>query len=130
MIPISTPSGYDVSLPQIGRYCGRGGKVTFSFDERYVVYHRYVTDDEAAELGYMGAGNPDFGAFRADGAANVYLLDLFSGVSRRITHMAPGQYALFPHFRSDGWIYFQVRATVAEGSTREFIVASDAALQE
>lgn len=129
MIPITTPGGYDVTLPQIGRYCGRGGKVTFSFDERYVVYHRYVTDDEAAELGYMGAGNPDFGAFRMQGAANVYLLDLFSGVTRRITHMAPGQYALFPHFRSDGWIYFQVRATVAEGATREFIVASDAALE-
>ena len=23
--------------------------------------------------------------------------------------MKPGQYALFPHFRSDGWIYFLVR---------------------
>ena len=38
--------------------------------------------------------------------------------------MAPGQYALFPHFRSDGWIYFIVRGDAGG----EHIVASDAAL--
>jgi len=40
--------------------------------------------------------------------------------------MEPGQYALYPHFRSDGWIYFMVR-TLGQGS--EHIVASDAALR-
>jgi hypothetical protein len=39
--------------------------------------------------------------------------------------MNPGQYALFPHFRSDGWIYFVVRTV---DSQDEVIVASDAAL--
>ena len=39
--------------------------------------------------------------------------------------MAPGQYALFPHFRSDGWIYAIVRDN---GRGREEIIASDAAL--
>ncbi len=39
--------------------------------------------------------------------------------------MGPGQYALFPHFRSDGWLYFLVRTT---GSTGEHIVASDVAM--
>jgi hypothetical protein len=39
--------------------------------------------------------------------------------------MQPGQYALFPHFRSDGWIYFMVRTL---GTENEHIVASDAAL--
>ncbi len=128
----ATPNagGYDVTAPQIGRYCGRGGKVSFSYDERYVVYHRYITDDEATELGFIGVGDPAFSDYRMMGGSNVYLLDLFSGVSRRITHMAPGQYALFPHFRSDGWIYFQVRATVADGRSHEYFVASDAALPD
>jgi hypothetical protein len=39
--------------------------------------------------------------------------------------MQPGQYALFPHFRSDGWIYFMVRTF---GGETEYVVASDAAL--
>jgi hypothetical protein len=39
--------------------------------------------------------------------------------------MQPGQYALYPHFRSDGWIYAQVRDTNAG---HEYTVASDAAL--
>lgn len=39
--------------------------------------------------------------------------------------MQPGQYALFPHFRSDGWIYFIVRT---QNTSTEHIVASDAAL--
>lgn len=128
MNPTATPTGYTAEIPEIGRYCGRGGKVAFSYDERWVVFHRYITDDDATSLGFIGVADPAFADYRTMGGSNVYLLDLFSGVTRRVTHMAPGQYALFPHFRSDGWIYFQVRASVAEGSTRELIVASDAAL--
>ena len=43
----------------------------------------------------------------------------------RITNVAPGQYALYPHFRSDGWIYANVRD---DNVGHEYIVASDAAL--
>ena len=39
--------------------------------------------------------------------------------------MHAGQYALYPHFRSDGWIYFLVRDKV---TNKEYAVASDAAL--
>ena len=38
---------------------------------------------------------------------------------------APGQYALYPHFRADNWIYMQVRDTNA---AHEYTTASDAAL--
>jgi hypothetical protein len=38
--------------------------------------------------------------------------------------MQPGQRALFPHFRSDGWLYFLVR----DRTLPERIVASDAGL--
>ena len=52
-------------------------------------------------------------------------MDMATGVTRRVTMLNPGQYALFPHFRSDGWIYFQVRDS---NSGREYAVASDAKL--
>ena len=38
--------------------------------------------------------------------------------------MGPGQYAVFPHFRSDGWIYFMVRGDT--GVSGERVMASDA----
>lgn len=124
---IATPSGgsYTVDAPEIGRYCIDGGKPGISYDERWVAIHRYVTDADAIELGFSGPNDPAFAAYANNGAANIYLLDLLTGIVRRVTHMQPGQYALFPHFRSDGWIYFMVRNA---GQNQEYIVASDAAL--
>ncbi len=121
----ATPNGntYDVSIPVIATYCLKGTKPAVSYDERWLVTHHYITDADAVELGFTGSGDPGFQAYRNQGGANVYLVDLLSGDETRITRMAPGQFALFPHFRSDGWIYFNVRA----GGT-EYIVASDAAL--
>ena len=55
----------------------------------------------------------------------MYLVDMRNGAQYRVTNMGPGQYALFPHFRSDGWLYFVVRT---ESATPEHIVASDAPL--
>ncbi|MEM6962813.1 MAG: hypothetical protein AAF550_13890 [Myxococcota bacterium] len=43
--------------------------------------------------------------------------------------MNPGQYALFPHFRSDGWIYFIVRDPYDDALSGEYVVASDAVLR-
>ncbi len=122
----ATPAGngYDVEVPEIARYCINGGKPAVSFDERYAVLHRYVEDSDAVELGFTGSSDPGFQAYKQQGAANIYLLDLLTGLTRRVTSMQPGQYALFPHFRSDGWIYFIVR----QMSDVEYIVASDAAL--
>ncbi len=123
----ATPSGntYSVSVPVIGRYCVRGGKPGFSYDERYIVYHHYVEANDWQSLGYGSADDPAFLALRQAGAANLFLLDLTTGSERRITTMGPGQYALFPHFRSDGWIYAIVRDN---NRGREDVIASDAAL--
>lgn len=101
----ATASGstYTVEAPEIARYCLSGGKPAFSFDERWIVFHNYD----------------------AAGLANLYLMDLQTGTPVRITNMAPGQYALYPHFRSDGWIYAQVRDL---GTGHEYTIASDAAL--
>ena len=50
-----------------------------------------------------------------------------TGDQRRITNMRPGQYAFFPHFRSDGWIYFIVR-DIERTTAGEYMVAANAAL--
>jgi len=123
----AVPAGasYDITVPEVARYCKSGGKPAFSYDERWIVYHHYVTDADAVDLGFTSSDDPGFAAYKTQGAANIYLMELTTGVIQRITNMQPGQYALFPHFRSDGWIYVQVRDLNAN---REYMVASDAAL--
>lgn len=118
-------SAVSITAPTIGRYCFSGGKGSISYDERWFTYHHYVTAADAVEMGFTGPDDPAFAAYRTRGAANTYLVDLRTGARTRITNMQPGQYALFPHFRSDGWIYIIVRTA---GSTPEHIVGSDAAL--
>jgi len=118
-------STYTITAPEIARYCLSGGKPGFSYDERWIVYHHYVVPGDAVELGFTGPSDPAFQPYLQQGAANLYLMDLATGVPVRITNMQPGQYALFPHFRSDGWIYAQVRDASAG---HEYSVASDAAL--
>ncbi|CAN5913608.1 hypothetical protein BH11MYX2_BH11MYX2_12850 [soil metagenome] len=126
---IATPSGqsYTYEAPEIGRYCFSGGKVGFSFDERYIAFHHYVTptDTDAKELGFTGVSDPGFAAYATQGASNLYIMDLATGVRTRITNVKPGQYALYPHFRADNWIYAQVRDS-AKG--HEYTIATDAAL--
>jgi hypothetical protein len=89
-----------------------------------MVLHHYVTDEDAAALGFSGPDDPAFAQYRELGASNLYLVDLLDGTSRAITRMGPGQYAIFPHFRSDGWIYFVVRTLDGD----ELFAASDAAV--
>jgi hypothetical protein len=115
---------WTASLDDVGRICLQGGKATLSYDERWLVFHHYVTDDDATALGFSGADDGDFERYREQGASNLYLVDLQDGSVRPITNMDAGQYALFPHFRSDGWIYFVVRTLSGE----EYFAASDAAL--
>jgi hypothetical protein len=122
--PSSDAAAPGVALAEVGRICLEGGKPAVSYDERWMVLHHYVTDDDAVGLGFTGPDDPDFSDYRTLGASNLYLVDLLDGSSRVITRMGPGQYALFPHFRSDGWIYFVVRTLDAD----ESFAASDAAV--
>jgi len=123
----ATPAGstYTITTPEIARYCISGGKPGFSYDERWIAFHHYVQDADATEMGFSGPNDPGFAEYKTKGAANVYLMDLRTGTPVRITNVQPGQYALYPHFRSDGWIYAQVRDTNAG---REYTIATDAAL--
>jgi hypothetical protein len=124
VVATPTEEGYDVEAPEVARYCVNGGKPGFSFDERWLAYHHYVEAADAVDLGFEGPDDPAFAPFLEQGAANLYVLDLLDGTTTRVTNMAAGEYALYPHFRSDGWIYFMVR----DGSDSETIAATDAAL--
>jgi hypothetical protein len=117
-------SGAAPALADVGRICVQGGKATFSFDERWMVFHHYVVDSDAVDLGFSSANAAGFADYQELGSSNLYLVDLLTGESRRLTNMPAGQYALFPHFRSDGWIYFVVRTLEND----EYFVATDAAL--
>jgi hypothetical protein len=123
----ATPSGssYQIQTPEIGRYCVKGAKPSISFDEKYMVTHHYVTPDDWQELGFSSASDPAFQDMITKGTANIVLVNLQTGAATRITNMKAGQYAIFPHWRSDNWIYFLVRDM---NSSKEYAVASDAAL--
>ncbi|MFT5357542.1 MAG: hypothetical protein ACI9KE_004779 [Polyangiales bacterium] len=125
----TTPNGdsFDLETRIVANYCVRGTKVSFSFDERYMTYHRYVLPEDAVELGFTGPDDPAFADYARRGAANVFVLELTTGESTRVTTMQAGQHALFPHFRSDGWLYFIVRDR-AGGASSEYVVASDIVL--
>lgn len=86
---------------ELATVCMSGAKPNFSFDERFIVTHTY-----------------------RDGKADIVLIDLLSGARHDLTNMPAGAYAMFPHFRSDGWIYF----LVSSGDDR-YIAASDAAIR-
>ncbi len=128
LVATHTGAAIMVSAHEVARYCIQGAKAAISFDERYAVYHHYIgggshVDEDAQELGFADSNDPGFAEYTTNGASNIYILDMLTGRTRRITNMGPGQYALYPHFRSDGWIYFIVRTL---GTAREYVLASDA----
>ena len=101
---IATPnaSTYDIDISQEANFiCAPGAKANISFDERWSVTHHYEND-----------------------TANLFLTDLLTNTTYQITDMPSGTRALFPHFRSDGWIYF-----LKTGDGADVAAASDAAIQ-
>ncbi|MBP9085870.1 MAG: hypothetical protein KBG15_07110 [Kofleriaceae bacterium] len=121
----ATANGYTITAPEIARYCVAGAKPAFSYDDRWLIYHHYIGNADAVSLGFTGADDPGFTPYKTKGASNIYVVDLRTGVRTRITNMQPGQYALFPHFRADGWIYMLVKD---RNRNVESIIASPAGL--
>ncbi|MFW7377530.1 MAG: hypothetical protein ACOH5I_01825 [Oligoflexus sp.] len=115
----------DYTLEKLASICSKGMKGKFSFNENLFVTYRYLQEEDYAEWGFADAQDPEFQSWLKKGMANLYLLDMRNGESKRITQLKPGQFALFPHFRSDGWIYFQV---LDHDSNQRYFFASDAAL--
>ncbi|MBA3456479.1 MAG: hypothetical protein H0T42_25545, partial [Deltaproteobacteria bacterium] len=123
----AVPNGtsYQMSTAEVGRYCLSGAKPSISFDEKFFVTHHYVGPNDWQDLGFASATDATFKEMLEKGAANIVVVNMLTGVRTRVTNVKPGQMALFPHFRSDGWIYFLVRDF---NSSKEYVVGSDAAL--
>lgn len=103
-----------VETPLRAEVCMKGAKASFSFDERFMVTHQYVDPTEADNVGLPSK------------SSNIVLADLLTGTKVRLTTMPAGQYALYPHFRADGWLYFLVRDM---NKQIEYVAATDAALR-
>ncbi len=114
-----TAAGYKFGATPVGRICMPGNKANFSFDERFLVTHHYLTREDFAS-------DAEFAPYKDKGAADIYMADFVTGKKTRITRMNAGQFAIFPHFRSDGWIMFEVRDAV---QNKVFVVAADAAIR-
>ncbi|MGC4071369.1 MAG: hypothetical protein QM760_02380 [Nibricoccus sp.] len=74
-----TDAGYEMKINRIGRVCIPGGKANFSFDERYLVTHHYLTraDFESDEA---------FAPYKEKGAADIYVVESPHGRGRDPRH--------------------------------------------
>jgi hypothetical protein len=107
------PSGKDEASSNL--CIERGEKPNFSLDDRYLVYYAYESHDGQKKV------------LDSESSSDIYVIDLLSdGKAQRLTRVPKGSYAQFPHFRSDGWIYFSLLNTLS--GTHE-IIATDAALR-
>lgn len=111
-----------VGTEKLATLCLPGRKSNMSFNERFLSYYMTVRVSDWVDLGFASATDPGFLPM-IDNAANVFVYDFLTGINTRVTRMEPGQFAQFPHFRSDGWLMFMVQAN------ETFVVASDAALK-
>lgn len=97
--------------------CMKGEKPMTSFDNRFITFHHHAD------------GSPqDEGAVAEH--ANIFVYDMKTKRYIRVTNMSNRSKAYFPHFRADGWLYFQV-ITYPDGEGAQVtseVYASNAAL--
>lgn len=111
---------YRFDLSPVGNVCLKGNKANISFDERFLATHHYnePSDYTSEEL---AAG------YKEKGSADVIVVDFVTGKKVKVAKMGPGQFGLYAHFRSDGWLYF----LVVDRTTNKYrIVASDWAIRQ
>ena len=114
--------GYRFTLKPVGRICMDGNKANFSFDERFLVTQHYLKREDFGS-------DAEFAPYKDKGGADIYIADFVTGKKQRITRVNAGQFAIFPHFRADGWLYFTVR-DASGPAKKEFIAASDWAIRQ
>jgi hypothetical protein len=109
---------YQFTLSPLGNVCLKGNKANFSFDERFLTTHHYNEPGE-----FTANDDP---AYRQKGSADIWVVDFITGQKVKVTKMGPGQFAIFPHFRSDGWLYF---LAVEYNTGKYYVAASDWAIR-
>lgn len=110
---------YRFDLAPVGNVCLRGNKANISFDERFLATHHYNEPEDY--------GVTDDPAYGDKGSSDLAVVDFVTGKKQVITKMGPGQFALYPHFRSDGWLYFLV---VDHNTQKYYVAASDWAIHQ
>jgi hypothetical protein len=118
-------SGAIAKTKTLATVCMKGGKADFSYDDRILAMHHYVAPEDFAHMGFASKDDAEFKKL-VQNSSNIYVADLKTGKKIRVTNMKPGQFALYPSFRSDGWMYFLVRDMNQGGRT--YIMATDAGL--
>jgi hypothetical protein len=125
---------------KVASICMLGGKATMSFTERFIAIHHYPNDTDREDLSNPRltteaarnaafeqlVNRADLGEPNTKGSSNIYVYDIVNQRKTRLTRMGPGQYALYPHFRADGWLYFVVRDT---NTNSDYAMATDAAIR-
>lgn len=94
----------DTNLPKF-----RGGKALLSLDDRFIAIHKFGDSQVVSES-----------------KSDIMLYDLLTGQSLQVTNMPTGVYALYPSWRSDGWIYFLVRDR-RNNAQEDYVAATNAA---
>lgn len=107
-------TSWSVAADAVAEVCVPGSKASFSFDERFLVTHQYVDPTEPSHAGLPA------------GSSNLAIVDLLTGREVRVTESKQGEFALYPHFRGDGWLYFLVRDM---NTKEEHVIATDIALR-
>lgn len=110
---------YEFSLQALGNICMKGNKANISFDERFLATHHYNEPSD-----YPEGSNP---AYAQKGSSDILVADFITGKKVNVTKMPPGYFALYAHFRADGWLYF---LAVQKETGRYMIGASDWAIRQ
>ena len=110
---------YEFKLQSLGNICMKGNKANLSFDERFLATHHY---NEPSDFG--PEADP---AYLQKGSSDLLVADFVTGKKVNVTKMPPGYFALYAHFRSDGWLYF---LAVQKETGRYMIGASDWAIRQ
>jgi hypothetical protein len=102
----------DWNDPSTAMLCVGGDKPNISYNERMMAFYRYPK-----HKGQVDA---------LESSADIHVYDLLKGGEPvALTQMPKGFYAQFPHYRSDGWLYFTVHDAI---SGTRYVVATDASL--
>ena len=99
---------------KLGTICMVGNKANMSFDERFLATHHYNEPSDYSPT------DPQAEGFARSGSADVVVVDFVTGKKVKVARMNPGQFALYAHFRSDGWLYF----LVVDNNTHKFYAAA------
>jgi hypothetical protein len=109
---------YNFELSPLGNVCLKGNKANFSFDERFLATHHYNDHEDLRDASQ---------AYKDKGSSDVWMVDFVTGKKQQVTKMGPGQFALYAHFRSDGWLYFLV---VDANTDKYYVAATDWAVRQ